>query len=107
MKEIGQLTFDGKLLSIQVGRYSINRALAVELVDAETGVPFATVSENHLGLDLRENEFVAQTRNWRVELSTALLASGKFEHTGRTHTFGPHSTVEPIWRLVPDGEMVW
>lgn len=101
--EIGRLAHGGRRITVYTTRYSVNRALAV-FAECDSGEPFAVISENHIGADLGDGEFVAQTRNLMDGLTDALLRSSIIEDTGRCHTFGPFETAEPIWRINGGGK---
>ena len=85
-------------VSIRIGIYDGNEAMAVELYDnKEEFVSTLSVNIPEFAHELRSNEFFAKTWSENADLSADALASCLFEDTGRTRKLP--WVIAPIWRL--------
>lgn len=92
------ITFVGKpwTMCVRTCRYAQGGNLAVELVGARDGSPFATLSINVAGLSLAYDEFVFKTYSENEGLLEEMLRTGVVALTGRSVEIGP------ICRLLKD-----
>jgi hypothetical protein len=80
----------------RTGRYRHGGNLALQLVDADTGEEYATLSINKAGLDLAGDEFLFKTYSENEGLLKEMLRVGAVEFTGRQTDLGP------VCRLIID-----
>jgi hypothetical protein len=85
-------------VSVQTDRYTHGGGLAVQLIDEEDGLPYATVSVNVNGVPLEDGEFVFKTYSENEGLIEEMIRSGIVETTGRFAEIGP------ICRLLAQAE---
>ncbi|MEM5432330.1 conserved protein of unknown function (plasmid) [Cupriavidus taiwanensis] len=85
-------------VQLRVGLYDANLRPAIQLICADDGMPYASLSVNLPGTPLLDGEFcVAADWNLPADLKAALLASGKFTDAGRVSP-GPIQG-GAIWRI--------
>lgn len=85
-------------VQLRVGLYDSTLRPAIQLICADDGMPYASLSVNLPGTPLLDGEFcVAADWNLPADLKTALLATGKFADTGRLST--GLSEGGAIWRI--------
>lgn len=85
-------------VQLRVGLYDSTLRPAIQLICADDGMPYASLSVNLPGTPLLDGEFcVAADWNLPADLKTALLATGKFADTGRLSTGLPEGGA--IWRI--------
>jgi hypothetical protein len=84
---------------VRVGRYPQGGQLAINLVDATTSEPIATLSTNLAPYNRSTDPGAAGIKVWseNAPIIKPLLASGLFQDTGERVT-ADHTEI-PIWRL--------
>lgn len=82
-------------VAVETARYANGNRLAVQLIDAADGSPYATVSVNVEGVALADDEFVFKTYSENEGLLEEMIAAGVVAPTGRMAAIGP------ICRLMP------
>ena len=84
---------------VRVGRYPQGGQLAINLVDATTSEPIATLSTNLAAYNRPTDADAAGIKVWseNVPLIEPLLASGLFKDTGE-RVSADHGEI-PIWQL--------
>jgi hypothetical protein len=84
---------------VRVGRYPQGGQLAINLVDATTSEPIATLSTNLAAYDRTTHSDAAGIKVWSENepIIEALLASGLFKDTGER--VSAERVEIPIWRL--------
>ncbi|MFC4524734.1 hypothetical protein [Cupriavidus pinatubonensis] len=83
---------------LRVGLYDSNLRPALQLVCADDGMPYASLSVNLPQAPLLAGEFcVAADWNLPADVKAALLATGKFADTGRSTDGGERDGA--IWRI--------
>ena len=84
---------------VRVGRYPQGGQLAINLVDATTSEPIATLSTNLAPSNWATDADMAGIKVWseNAPIIKALLASGLFKDTGE-RVSGDHVEI-PIWQL--------
>jgi hypothetical protein len=87
-----------KTLAIREQQYE-RGGLAVQLIDAEDGAPYARVSIYVAGVRLALDEFVFKTYSENAGLLEGMKAAGVVEETGRFAEAG-HAEPQPVCRLV-------
>jgi len=83
---------------LRIGLYDSNLRPAIQLVCADDGMPYASLTVNLPDAALLDGEFcVAASWNFPADLKAALLATGKFADTGRWAEACDRG--EAIWRI--------
>lgn len=99
-KTIGEVDLGeyGRAL-VRVGRYPQGGQLAIDLIDATTSEPIATLSTNLAAYNRSTDPGAAGIRVWseNAPIIQPLLASGLFKDTGQRVT-ADHVEI-PVWQL--------
>ncbi|MBP0624785.1 hypothetical protein [Cupriavidus consociatus] len=83
---------------LRIGLYESNLRPAIQLVCADDGMPYASLSVNVPQAPLLAGEFcVAADWNLPADIKAALLATGKFSNTGRGTEGGDQCGA--VWRI--------
>lgn len=91
-------------VKLQASVYATNHRPAFTLLCADDGMPYGTLTVNVPQVDLAEDEIlVSADWNLPADLKAALLATGKFERTGRWNQVGLGRG--EVWR-VTDTELL-
>lgn len=91
------IAIKGRTIGLRKALYRGNDRLALRYVDTAEGSPYAQLTVNIPGADLKEGEFVVKTWEDNEELARLALQSGIFEDTGRRVQEG--FVPAQIWRF--------